>query len=433
MKSPHTPVLAPGGRAERGLMLIWVSLVFVTVAGFVLATMERQKALEESASFESAAPAHARDVAEAGIVDALAWFRRQADQPVAAFAPRRDLTVDPPVNETDDPDLGLVRSYEVAPSLWARYEVAIGQPAEAFTDDDGDGYHDAGEPFADANGNGRRDEARGVLDVTAERGASGVGVVWRLESRGTLFRRVDPTQALGAGPNLRVAEALLATEIRRMAIHPPASAAICVARADGVTIGARARIGGSPGAALAYAQSTGTVTLLGGAQLTGSPTSVGSPDLDTSIESVFGTDLGGLRAASDLALGDGASVPSPLPTRALVVIEGDVTFDDDRPLRGTAIVAITGDCTIQSGSNSFFSGLLWVGGDLVVRAPALLTGTVVVEGTLDVRGLGGDHVEIEQDDEIVHGLFQTLGQYRFTKAIHRAQGGDAPQPVTGGV
>jgi hypothetical protein len=428
----HNPPNRPRfRRGERGVLLIWVGVTLMVIAGLVVSTMGRQQALEDSASFESAAPAHARDVAEAGIVDALAWFRRQSDQPVAAFAPKRDLGANPPVNETDDPALGIVRSYEVAPNLWARYEVAIGQVREPFSDDNGNGWFDQGENWTDANGNGRRDGDTGVLDITAQRSASGTGIVWRLESRGAIFHKVD-NQPLGQGRNLRIAEARLATEIRRMAIRTPASAALCAARADRVTIGPRARIGGDPGAAIAYASSTGFAAILSGAQLTGSPGLVATPDMDVSLQGVFDTDLGGLRAAADLATDDPSSVPAPLPTQSLVVIEGDITFTDARPLRGTAIVVVTGNCTIANGSNSFFGGILWVGGNLVVRAPALISGTILVNGTADIRGLSGDFVEVHQDDDVVRGLFQTLGQYRFTKAIHPADGQDAPRPSTGG-
>jgi len=418
-------------RSERGLALVWVSLVLVTLGGIIVASLDRQKALEDLSTYEAAAPAHARDVAEAGIVDALAWFRRQTDQPVTDFAPRRDLSADPPINETDDTDLGLVRSYEVVPRLWARYEVRIGRAAESFTDDDGDGRYDVGEAFVDDNGNGRRDEASGVRDVSAERSVAGTGIVWRIESDGAIYRKLE-NAPLGTGKNTRIARALVATEIRRMAIRMPASASLCAARGDRVTVGARVSIHGDPGAGIAYPSSTGTATLLSGSQVSGSPGQTSSPGLSVSLESVFGTDLSGVRAAAAYATEDASDLPNPLPPLSLVVIEGDATFDDARPLRGTAIVVVTGNCTIATGSNSFFGGVLWVGGDLTVRAPALLTGTVIVGGRADLRGLGGDHVELQQDDDVVRRLLQNLGQYRFTQAIHRVDGGDNPRPSPGG-
>lgn len=418
-------------RSERGLALVWVSLVLVTLGGIIVASLDRQRALDDLSTYESAAPAHARDVAEAGIVDALAWFRRQTDQPVTDFAPRRDLSVDPPINETDEPDVGLVRSYEVAPRLWARYEVRIGRAAEAFTDDDGDGLYDAGEAFVDANGNGRRDPASGVRDVSAERSVAGAGIVWRIESDGAIYRKLEAAP-LGAGKNVRLARALMATEIRRMAIRMPASASLCVARGDRVTVGSRVSIEGDPGAGVVYASGTGSATVLAGAQVGGSPGQTSSPGLNVSLESVFGTDLSGVRAAAAYATDDASELPSPLPPMSLVVIEGDATFDNARPLRGSAIVVVTGNCSIATGSNSFFGGVLWVGGDLTVRAPALVTGTVIVQGRADLRGLGGDHVELHQDDDVVRRLLQNLGQYRFTQAVHRVDGGDNPRPSPGG-
>ena len=93
-----------------------------------------------------------------------------------------------------------------------------------------------------------------------------------------------------------------------------------------------------------------------------------------------------------------------------------------QPLRGTGIVIVLGSCTIQSGSNSWFSGLLWVQGALTVRAPCYLRGTLIAGGTVDVRGTGGDTAEVEHDAQILNNLLFLMGQYRHSKAVSRAQG-----------
>ena len=91
---------------------------------------------------------------------------------------RRDLAAVPPVNETDDAAIGLVREYEIGPNLWGRYEVRLTVPAEPFTDSNSNGVHDDGEPFTDTNGNAKRDDARETRDVSIERGLAGSGAVW---------------------------------------------------------------------------------------------------------------------------------------------------------------------------------------------------------------------------------------------------------------
>ena len=49
------------------------------------------------------------NAAQAGLVESLSWFRRQPSQPVSTFVPVLDSSQSPPVNDTDDPSVGLVR------------------------------------------------------------------------------------------------------------------------------------------------------------------------------------------------------------------------------------------------------------------------------------------------------------------------------------
>ena len=46
----------------------------------------------------------------------------------------------------------------------------------------------------------------------------------------------------------------------------------------------------------------------------------------------------------------------------------------------------------------------------------MIRGSVIVRGTLDVRGTGGDYVEIERDPVILNKLMVSMGQYRMSKA-----------------
>ena len=407
--------------AQRGVVLIWVLATLLLIAGIILAGFSSQQALDRAARFETADPAHARAIANAGIVDAFAWFRRQQVQPVTNFAPQRNLAATPPVNETDDPLVGLVREYEVSPNLWGRYEVRLSVPAEPFTDVNTNGHYDSGEPYTDVNGNSKWDRSREVQDISAERGKSGVGTVWKLASHGFLYARPRAGQPLGVGENVRLATATVVTEIRRLTVAPPAAAAICSDTASSVTIGNRGRIaGGSSGAAVAFASSSGAPVYESGSEVTGAPASTAVPAYDSSLEAVFGVGLGELKSMADMSTPDSTVVPSPLGDYTLTVVDGDIVFDAARPLRGTGIVVVLGNCTVSASSNSFFSGLLWVQGNLTVRAPSYLEGIFIVRGNTDVRGVGGDYAEMNYDDGIVGDLLFLMGQYRHSKAVFEA-------------
>ena len=407
-------------RQQGGYALLVAVFSMLLLAGLIAASSESGRARIGISEHAVVAPARAREVALAGVAESVSWFRRQTVQPVKSFTPQLDLAATPPINETADPSVGLVREYEITPGVWARYEVHIGTPAESFTDSDGDGIYTLGvDPFDDDNGNGKHDAAHGVRDVSTERGQVGAGSVWVIESRGHLYKRPRAGLPLGDGPNRRVATHSVATEIRRMTITPPTAAAICARRGYNVTIGSRARIRGNGGAGVGYRDGTASPNFLSGSEVSGSPSSTSVPSFQFGLTSVFGNNLTSLKSMADSAVSDHSVLPANLGEYTLTVIEGDAYFTKDRPLRGTGIVIVTDDCFIEAGSNSFFNGVLWVQDDLIIDGPCYLRGTCIVGDRVEVTGTGGDHAEIEYDGGLVSELMTRMGGYRASKAIFR--------------
>jgi hypothetical protein len=409
--------LARGSRTrERGMAMIWSMAASLMVGGLILAATEEMRTLNAVSDAEFSAAGQAQSVAEAGLVDAYAWFRRQTVQPVSTFAPRRDMTADPAINETDDPTIGLVREFPLSSVHWARYEVRKGKPAESWTDANNNGFYDAGEAFADADGDGRWTPSQGTRDVTAERGLPGIGAVWLVESIGRVYRRPRMDLPLGEGPNRQIAATWRQTEVRRMSITLPASAAILASDGEEVQIGSRTRIRTNT-VAVAYKALSG-LPLLGGLLsllgLGGVTTAAISPWNDQ-VTDVFGLDWTELRTIADISTSDPSSLPADLPEAVLAVITGDVVFDQHRPLRGKGVIIVKGNVTINTGSNSFFAGLLYVDGDITIRAPAYIQGTVLGRNGINIQGTGGDYVEIAHDPEMLSKLMTTVGQYRYMK------------------
>lgn len=407
-----TPRGAPGANREAGVIMIWATLTLMMVAGVILAATDDLKAVDQVTKGEFTARGQSQQVAMAGLVDAYAWFRRQPTQPVEGFWPELDLTAEPVVNETENPALGLVRTFEISPSLWARYEVRRGTDPEAYTDANQNGIYDAGESFTDTSGDGKWTPGLGTRDVSAERGQP-AGTVWEIVSVATVFKRNRADMPLGVGPNQRLARGAMAAEIRRLAVNPPAAAAICCKDGADVLLGSRARVrAGST--AIAYSDNSGTPAT-SGAEVMAARTSV--PNYNGAIDAVFGVNWTELKSMADLSTADGVvGMPNRVPNYSLIVVGDSVTFTSARPLAGMGILVIEGDCTIEAGSNSFFSGMLYVKGNLTVRAPAFIRGTVVCEGNVDMRGTGGDYVEVEHDDAILDALLAKMGQYRWSKA-----------------
>jgi len=400
------------------MALVWALFAAIVTSGIVVAGTATFLAVDKLGTAEFRVDGQARAVAEAGLTDSLAWFRRQTVQPVTTFAPQKNLAAVPPLNETDDPAIGIVREYEInMPSLWGRYEVRKPVAAEVFTDGNANGRYDFGEAFTDSNGNGKRDPARNLQDVTSQRGVAGTGGVWRIESRGMIFRRADPTKPLGDPANPLLSSVTVASEIRRLVIVPPATAAVCARTGSSVVIGTRSSIAGGTKTGLAYKSSSGTPTIAAGT-VTGTPATGTLATWNDTIDSIFGTPLSTLKGMADASWATAASFPAKIGDYTLHIVPGPITFDVTRPLRGTGVVVVNGNCTLGANSNSFFNGVLCVQGNLTVRGPAYLRGTVIVTGSVDVAGSGGDFSEIVYDGAMISQVLTVLGQYRFATGMY---------------
>ena len=263
---------------ESGTALFVSIIAMVIVAGVVFAGVTTLRATQQSSEATFRVGGQAYHVARAGIIDAFSWFRRQASQPVTTFDPKLDLTADPPLMESDEPTVGIVRSFPITGDIWARYEV-------------------------------RRSE---VVDVSSQRGYGTSGGVWVLRSHGMVYRLREPSKAWNEAPNHVLGTATLVTEIRRVTIAPPAQAALCIARADGLRVLSNGRIeGGDATAGVAHPPSTGSPLVTG--ELVGTPPLVSIDGYDWSVDTVFGVDIEQLRSMADDRILDGAEFPFPVP------------------------------------------------------------------------------------------------------------------------
>jgi hypothetical protein len=360
-------------------MAMIMALFFaVFVAGLVLSGTLLLTASANTTETGFRLHGQARQFARSGLTDALAWYRRQPSQPVAAFNPVLDLAASPPIIDTDDPAVGIVRQFEINGNLHGRYEV-------------------------------RKTEVR---DISAERGTPGVGIVWLIKAWGYVYRVYDETKAFDEVPNQVLGVDVMEAEVRRMTLAPPGNAALCVRTGANVTIGDKGALVGGAGAGLYHLTATGSPTFLGGSQVTGSPSVAVVADYDDSTTAVFGVKEDELRSLADDRISDPNFFPSPIPQSALLFVETNLTFDAARPLTGTGIVYVKGNVTIAPNSNSFFSGFLFVDGNLVVGAPATMSGVIVVKGTVSVAGIG-DRAEVIYDPGPLDSLRLEMGQYRL--------------------
>ncbi|RMF75838.1 MAG: hypothetical protein D6738_02850 [Acidobacteria bacterium] len=358
------------------LAVFLLGTLFILISTGLLLVQISQSGLKQQLRYHG----QAVNAAQAGLVDGLAWFRRQTTQPVATFAPQRDLTATPPVNETDDPTIGIVREYVVDANglVWGRYEVPIS----------------------------------GVVDVTTNRAKSGTGTVWALESRGYIYVRSDPSKRFDQPPNRVISRAVARSEIQRLSIVLPANAAINAYRGDAVSTQTRTRVYGDNDIGIAYPASTGTPSTSG--ELQGSPTRSQVDPYNDSLSAVFGVTQSELVAMADIVVNSTSELPAKLPDMALIVINGNATFNAARRMTGTGVLVVFGNLLVEANSYSNYNGLIYVTGTYTQNAPSQVSGSIISQGAVSIRGTG-DFSEVFYDEAVLDQIKRHMGQYRFNR------------------
>lgn len=376
--------------SERGNALILV-LVAVVVLGFLAAgAFAIIRETHDAARVDLQLRSQTLNVAESGITEALSWFRQQRQQPVRTFDAAVYAAPGTP------PGSGIIREFDVSAGtlVYGRYEVLPDR----------------------------------VVDVTAARGRGpeGSGTVWEVTSVGYLFVRNDPKKPFDQAPNQVLHRLAVSTELQRLAVRPPARAALLSNRADTVVVEPGGRVRGTNGAAVVYKAQTGRarvdaraeVSSESGAPLMPAPNRPQLPPFELDELSVFGVRPSELRDLSDVVVASVDELPERMPQLAIVYIDGDATFDESRPLEGGGVLYVAGDLTIAPQSNSSYFGAVYVAGNLTMDAPSVISGTVIVRGTTDIRGRG-DISEVTFNEDILTVVRRQLGQYRVRRAMTR--------------
>lgn len=365
---------------ERGIALVTVLLGSTLLMLLLLTMLQMTEMSGRMVARQLTSSGQALNAATAGLNEALSWFVHQSQQPVTAFAPKRDLTADPPVNETEDPSAGLVRSFEVSSPgrVWGRYSLRTAS----------------------------------VVDVSRRRGKAQDGTVWRLESEGLIYVRNDAAKGPEEKPNVILSRVTMRSEIERLGLQLPANAAINALRADAVNITKSGRVQGGPsGIGVAYPAGTGTITDKG--TVTGNPaesTTAGAFQL----ADVFGISEQELMTMADVVVEDEKQLPDPLPTMSLIVVKGNATFNPQKKLNGSGILIVLGNLTLNPQSDAFFNGVIWVRGQFHMSPPAVVNGAVVALGNVALSA-GNEIGEVNYDAAILQQVRLQKGNYLFSR------------------
>ncbi len=381
---------------ERGAALIVVIFASTLILLLLMTALIMTRMSGRALARQLASQGQATSAASAGINEALSYFVHQPIQPVTAFDPKVDVggicthipPHSPPVFESEEPTLGVVRSFEVSGPgrVWARYEVR--RPA-------------SGVPCP-------------VVDISARRGKPQNGMIWRIASEGIVYVRNNPSVGPNVSPNVVLARRTMAVDIQRLGLALPGpNAALAATRGANINVIRPSRVqGGASGIGAVYPPSTGVPS--GNGTITGNPARATTNNGFT-LQSIFGVTQSELLAMADIVVDDESDLPTPLPDMALIVIRGNATFNATRKLNGSGILVVFGNLILSPNSDTFYSGVIWVGGTFNLSPPGIINGAVVANGNVQISG-GSEVAEINYDASILDQIRQQMGNYLFSRS-----------------
>ncbi len=384
---------SPSRRSEQGSTLVWALFFVSLTAGILVAHSIEMSANRKTMDTRYRRIDLAQSIAESGLTDAASYLRRQPSQPVVAFTPERNLANDPPIDDTLEPAVGLVREFEVHGSLWGRYEV-------------------------------RADEA---IDVSAAYGEA-PGTVWDLGARGYLYERVDADQPFDKKPNRLLSTQTLRTEVRGITLRLPSLSALVVGDPTALQLLGNGTIDGGVQSGIAIAKSDddddqdddqgkddekGRDSIPSfGSSVTGAPAALPLAATKLDVSSVFGMREEQLRSIADLVVFSNKQLQGRVMQDESVFVPNGLELESrDQALRGRMLLAIKGDFVASEGNDSDFKGVLYVSGNAQIEGPFRFEGTMIVAGRVKIGGSDGE-VRIRARPDIVSQLQNSLSQYR---------------------
>lgn len=392
---------SPKQDPESGVAIIIALFFVIVVTGLVSSGTILMKSNTDRAEVRFRREMQADQFARSGLTESLSWLRRQTTQPVLSFEPQLNPVATIPIMDTEEPDIGLVREFQIANDIYGRYEVWKQWDADP-------------DPVRLAYRQKYQCE-----DLSLERGYGAPGAVWLLRSVGYVFQKRDDTKAWNEAPNRILGMKTLECEVQRPVITLPVTAALSIADGNDAHINTKGKINGNGVGGIGYPSGSGTPTTgpKKDNRVLGSPALSPSGTYFDSIRDVFGVSDSELRAMADLVITDADNFPDPIPDYSIIYCDcGTITFDSSRGLNGTGMVFIRGNTKISQGNNSLFNGLLYVEGSYTQRQTSEINGAVVIKGNMTLQGSGTEAV-INYDTDVLDALTRNLGQYRWSGAM----------------
>lgn len=361
---------------QRGSALVQVLLLSVLLLNVIILSLANHINNNRKLSrIMENSDLRAYEVAKAGAIESITFFRKQPMQPVKEFNPTH--------NDSENPNVGIVRTINIfsrTNNLIGRYEI-----------------------------NRNR-----VQDVSIFYGKPR-GTIWAIYSRGLVIRR-DTNQVISSKT--------IAFLIRRIAINIPYEATIIWNRISNVKLESRTRLISS---SINIAGSNGTGSPVIQNQSAILPYSINYvTDYYTKVNfnNIFGMTFDEMKALADFRVTNSNDFPrssaqNPISGKIIVIdTTNPITLE---PFYGSGIIISRASITIQNTRPINFNGVIYMmpNTTLTIQCPGMINGVIISDrdnntGEIKLNNQsGGDYLLVQYDPVIINQLKQQIGNYRF--------------------
>jgi hypothetical protein len=452
-------------KASQGQALIMavilsvVAATLITVGGRFLSSTMRQS--EQQQLYV----AQAEDMARAGLIDTLGWYRRQpgivqacvtcqlgavttygatnsrgvtCGQPDDAFSP----TLNASVSDTANPALGIVEDIPLDSAIntlsvhFGRYEVLV-QPNPTATV-------------------GATIISNAVHDTSGTRvlgSMNGEGQSWLITSSAYIYKRLDYTTGSYPGPwnvlysqspNVIVARARMSTELRKMSINLPYSiaAGVFTDKVSKISLSNNYSdiFGAYNSSSLALAAiangATAKANPTGATSTNFTPYSAGAAGVTVvsgtnitplSTDNIFGMSLNDVQFIADFT-GSASNALTLKGTNSdnwkLSYFSGNLTYSSASPapyqsLDEEGILVVNGNLSLSGGvSTAIYRGVVYITGNLTMGPNSEIDGVVIMgsptstTGQVSMAGNTGQQAIIFYDPGLVSEALTKVAVYR---------------------
>jgi hypothetical protein len=316
----------------------------------------------------------AYEVAKAGLIDTLYYFRKQSSQPVLNFNPTS--------SDSEDPSDGIVNSLFITSNtnnIVGRYIVKANDVSSLYN--------------------------------------KPAGTIWEIISEGQIINR--------ARNNEIIADKKLAALIRRISISIPYESTVIWGFANKINLQRRTRmVSSNPAFNISSISGSGSPSVNYQSALL--PNTINYVDNyydQVSINNIFGITINEVKGISDYIVNNVNDFPNSFKYKIIYIPSSNTALTLSN-VRGSGIIITQRSLTFQNYIN--FSGIIYVmnNANLVFNCPGTILGTIINDKDSTNSNLtfnntsGSDFLLVQYDRSIIQKLRNIIGNYRFYSSFY---------------